>query len=392
MIVQSVLAHLDPERIARDTLAFIEVRSETGDEGAGSQFLANLLRREGFAAELDEFLPGRPNVLCRIAGAGGGRSLLFNGHTDTIPTGSSTPPSRDGAWVVGRGAEDMKGGLVAMVHAASALRRAGVRLAGDLWLTGVVGHEAPKGKKEGPRRLIAQIREGAIRPDAIVIVEGPCAIWAASLGSAIFNIAIESGRGPVHTVHVPYEANPARWAGWILEEFARLEREFAERPPHPLCGRERVNVGIVAGGDYMNRLPTPLQITGTWRWQPGKTQQMLSDQLTDLCGRVAGRSGLTVRCTLEGGREPFETARDHPVVRALGDAAATDGREAEVVGMPIVGDANLYSNEAGVATVYYGPAYKTAHSDDERVEVAQLLHCARVYALAAVNYCGAVSS
>src|SRR5262245_37682620 len=107
-----VLEHIDPEAIARDTLAFVQVKSEPGNEGPGSAFFADLLRREGFEPALDEVEPGRPNVYARVAGVGNrGRSLLFNGHTDTIPIGNSRLPARDGEWIVGRGTEDMKGGL-----------------------------------------------------------------------------------------------------------------------------------------------------------------------------------------------------------------------------------------------------------------------------------------
>ena len=383
-----VLQHIDAEAIARDTLAFVQVKSETGQEGPGSVFLADLLRREGFEASLDEVEPGRPNVYAHIPGSEKrGRSLLFNGHTDTIPIGRSRPPAREGDSIVGRGAEDMKGGLVAMVHAASALRKAGVQLAGDLWLTGVIGHETPAGKKEGPRRLIRHLRESAIRADAIVIVEGPCALWTASLGSTIFRITISSPRGPIHTIKVPYAENPARWLGRLLGEFERLEQEFAALPPHPLCGREQLNVGMVEAGDYVNRLPTPVRVTGTWRWMPGKTQEQVRAALQSLCERLAGQSGLAFDFSLEGTREPFETPADHPIVRAFEAAGRlVAGSPPQRIGMALVGDANLFANEAGIPTVYYGPAPETAHSDHERVSARQLAHCARVYALAAFLY------
>ena len=304
---QTILNNINAEAIARDTLEFIKVKSETGREGEGSLFLAELMRREGFDVELDEVAPGRPNVTCRIAGSGDGPSLLLNGHTDTIPIGKSSPPERDGDWVVGRGAEDMKGGLVAMLHAASALQKCGIRLKGDLWLTGVIDHETPAGKKQGPRRLIEKLRSGSIRADAIVIVEGPRSVWAASLGSSIFNVTIQSELGPIHTIKVPFASNPARWAGRLLEEFARLEAVFASSPPHPLCGREQINVGIVRGGDYVNRLPTPVEIMGTWRWQPGKAFGQVKAELQDICDRLSRESGLTLRCTFEAAREPFDT-------------------------------------------------------------------------------------
>ena len=316
---------------------------------------------------------------------------MFNGHIDTIPIGHCAQPAAEGDWVIGRGAEDMKGGLVCMTHAASALRKAGVRLAGGLWVTGVIGHESPAGKKEGPKRLIQRLRSGEMRADAIIIGEGPCAIWAASLGSTIFTVTATDERGPIHTIKVPYGTNAVRWLGELLVEFERLEQQFSEVPPHPLCGRERLNVGIVSAGDYYNRLPTGFTLAGTWRWQPGKTHQDVRAGLESICERLASRSGLKLEVTLEAAREPFETPGDHAVVRALQTAGSiVAGTPPEVIGMGLVGDANFYVNDAGVPAVYYGPAHETAHSDDERVSVARLTHCAKVYALAAMEFCGVV--
>ncbi len=386
---KEVLEHIDAEAIARDTLAFVEVKSETCTEGPGSEFLAELFRREGFDVERDDVEPGRPNIYTRIPGAGGGPALAFNGHTDTIPIGSSDPPGRDGDWIIGRGTEDMKGGLVAMVHAASALKKAGVRLGGDLWLTGVIGHEAPEGKKEGPKRLIEHLRSGRIPADAVIIVEGPCAIWAASLGSAIFNIEVHDDRGPIHTIKIPYETNPAHWVGKLLVELQQREEEFKQGPAHPLCGRQLYNVGMVHGGDYMNRLPAEFRVTGTRRWTPGVTLTDIRAEFQEICDRYSQESGLRWSYFIEGEREPFETPADHPIVNALRQGGeAVSGSTPEIIGMGLVGDANLYDNDGGVKTVYYGPAHQTAHSDHERVSISQLAHCAKVYALAAMDYCG----
>ncbi len=372
---------LDPEAMAGDLLRFLEVRSETGDETAGSLYLSDLLRREGLETELED-AGGRPNVYARIPGRRPGAPVLvLNGHTDTIPIGVAWPPRREDGWIVGRGAEDMKGGLVAMVHAAAALRRAGLEPPGDVWLTGVVGHETPVGKKEGPRQLIRRLRAGAPKADGILIVEGPRAIWAASLGSTVFTLTLRSARGPIHTLHVPYSENPARWAGRILERLAEWEARAAAGEAHPLCGRERVNVGIVRGGDFMNRLPTPLEITGQRRWLPGRSVADVRAEFEALAAEVAAESGLEVSVHLEGDREPFETPADHPLVRGLSRAVRdVSGSAPEIIGMALVGDANLYANEAGVPTVYYGPQYRTAHSDDERVELEAVVHAAHVYA------------
>lgn len=383
----AVLAHIDAEAIARDTLAFVRIASETGAEGPGSDFLAALLEREGFPVTRDYVEPRRPNIYAALNGTNPGPTLAFNGHTDTIPIGRSTPPARDGDWIIGRGTEDMKGGLVAMVHAASAIRKAGIPLSGNLLLTGVIGHETPIGKKEGPRRLIQLLNTRQLHADAIVIVEGPCALWTASLGSMIYRVTIASPRGPIHTIKVPYAENPASTLGRLLTAFEHLEQQFATQPAHPLCGRQQLNVGHIEAGDYPNRLPTPIHVTGTWRWTPGHKQAHVTATLRSLCDDLAQQSGLAITFTTEAAREPFETPANHPIVQAF-DVAGTQltGQPPAKIGMALVGDANLYANEAGVPTVYYGPAHQTAHSDDERVSITQLTHCAQMYALAAMSY------
>ena len=92
-----------------------------------------------------------------------------------------------------------------------------------MWLTGVIGHETPIGKKEGPDRLIHHLRTGKMRADAMIIAEGPCAIWTASLGASTFHITISSDRGAIHTIKIPYAENPVCWLGRLLAEFEKLE-------------------------------------------------------------------------------------------------------------------------------------------------------------------------
>ncbi len=388
-----VLAEIDPEALARDCLAFLKVRSETGQEQPGAELLADLMRQSGWEVCFDEAAPGRSNVVAHLPGQGGGPSLLFNGHVDTIPVGQSWPPRREGEQIWGRGAEDCKGGLVAMVHAIRALDRAGVRLRGDLWLTAVVGHETPIGQKEGPLHLIRRIREGALRPDAILIVEGPPAIWSMSLGSTGFSIILDAGRPPIHTIHVPFKDNPVRHLARLIDEIDRLDERLSTLPPHPLGGRDRVNLGIASAGDYPNRLPVRLVISGTRRWTPGHTVDEVRAELEEIGERVARAGGLRSSVVLTGSREPFETPASHPLVQALLRAGElANGQAPEIVGMGLVGDANLYVNATGVPTVYYGPAYETAHSDAECVSAAQLANAARIYALAAMGYCGAATS
>lgn len=386
-----LIALIDRDAVARDTLEFVRVESETGTEGPGSEFFAELLKREGLEPVLDHFEPDRPNVYAQLEGAEpeAGRSLMLNGHVDTVPIGVSEPPALDDEWVVGRGAEDMKGGLVAIAHAVSAIKRSGLRLAGDLTISAVIGHETPIGQKEGPDRIIQHMRDGELAADAIVIAEGPKAIWAASAGCTGFTLTVNNPRGMIHNLYAPYDENPARWLGEALCAFETWEDEFRSATPSPLTGREQVNVGILQAGDYVNRLPTPASVIGTHRWQPGTDVADVQARYEELCAELTDRSGLEVTVSFMGGRDPFETPASDPVIKAL-EAGSRQvlGREAEIIGMQLVGDASLFANEIPVPSAYFGPGHGTAHSDNERIRIDDLVDAARVYALTAVEFCG----
>ena len=106
------------------------------------------LRAHPHAAPFSWDVTGKRNVVAGLGGDGAGRSLIFNGHIDVVSSQPdrlwSTPPFRptiDGDWMYGRGAGDMKSGLVAAVMAVAALRRVGVEPAGRLTLQSVVEEE-----------------------------------------------------------------------------------------------------------------------------------------------------------------------------------------------------------------------------------------------------------
>ena len=168
----------------------------------------------------------------------------------------------------------------------------------------MVGHESPVGKKEGPLRLIERINQRAIRPDAILIVEGPAAIWTASLGCAMFRITLADDRGPIHTIKVPFQSNPIRAVATLLKKLDGLEEQISAEPGHPLAGRDQVNVGMVSAGDFPNRLPASVVVTGTRRWTPGHDAKEILEELSLICDETARLHGLRGTVELQGTREP----------------------------------------------------------------------------------------
>ena len=384
-----VLREVDGAWVAEQAETLVKVPSVTLEEAAVCRCFEAQLRDLGLTVDVREVTPGRSNLYARLRGAGDGPALMLNGHLDTIPIGICPPCRREGDRIYGRGAADMKGGLAAILGAARALLRSGVRLVGDVLLTAVVGHEEPEADKDGPRALIDDIRTGRTACDRILIAEGRDALWVMSMGSMVFTIRLMSGRGGVHTNYVPFGENPIRHVGDLIRRIEEYQRELDAGDAHPLAGPERMDVGMVRAGDYFNRTPVACMLTGTRRWAPGKTAAEALAEMRALAEPFARAGDLTLSVEMTHEREPFETPVDDAAVVAVADAhRSVTGRAPETVGMRIVGDANLYVHHTGIPAFYYGPSNETAHADVEWVSVARLEQAARVYALAAMNYCG----
>ncbi len=164
--VRKALAAITARDLTDLTCALIDIPSRTGDEERCARFLVEYMRARGLEATYQEVDVNRGNAIGAIRGAGGGATLLFNGHFDTSFTGIEEedfpvtgplprdlrPQARveDGI-IYGLGAFNMKGGVAASVIAACAIRKAGIPLKGDLIVTGVCG-EIEKAPVDGAIR------------------------------------------------------------------------------------------------------------------------------------------------------------------------------------------------------------------------------------------------
>ncbi|HLK46027.1 MAG TPA: M20/M25/M40 family metallo-hydrolase, partial [Acidimicrobiales bacterium] len=222
-----------------------------GEEGRASRLLERLYARAGCTTDVFGLEPGRENCVGVLRGDGGGRSLILNGHVDVVPAGEaglwrgSDPWSgalEDGC-IWGRGATDMKAGLIAMAFAAIAVREAGGRLAGDLVLEAVVGEET----MEHGLGTTACIERG-YRADAAVVAEAsappvPLAVITATPGVTRCVIEVEGrathpglrgstiwpgGEGAARGVSAIDRAVP------VYHALGALEREWGMTKRHPL--------------------------------------------------------------------------------------------------------------------------------------------------------------
>jgi acetylornithine deacetylase len=150
--------HSDPVvTLLSDLVAIDSVNPSLTPGGAGelaiARRLADEMRTIGLRVEMHEVAPGRPNVVGILEGRAPGRALMFCGHTDTVGVAGMArpfdPDIREGR-LYGRGAQDMKGGVAAMVAAARAIAEGGGLAAGRLVVAAVVDEEHASAGADAP--------------------------------------------------------------------------------------------------------------------------------------------------------------------------------------------------------------------------------------------------
>jgi acetylornithine deacetylase len=366
--------------VAIDSVNPSLVPGGAGEAGAAA-FVERWAHDAGLHAERLEETPGRPSVLVRAPGrgGGGGRTLLLCGHLDTVNVdGMADPhaPRVEGDRLYGRGAYDMKAGLAAALLAAREAARLG--LAGDVVVAAVADEEhASLGVQEVLRHIQA---------DAAVVTEPTeLQLVVAHKGFVWIEIEVEGRSAHGSRPHLGVDAIVK--TGAVLQELDRLDRALAERS-HPLLGRASVHASTIAGGTELSSYPARCTLALERRTLPGETAGHVEREVEALLERcraadpacVASQRTLLVR-------EPFE------LDRAAELAAVVAGAAAEVLpAPPAIGGASYWADSgfiagAGIPTVLFGPGGEGAHAVEEWVSLADTDAVARTLVGVAARVC-----
>ena len=376
----SELRQLIGELVAIDSVNPDLVPGAAG-EAEIAHHVAGWLERAGLTVRLDESVKGRPNVIGIARGTGGGRTLMLNGHLDTVGAGGMARPFEprvEEGRLYGRGAYDMKGGLAAcMVAAAEAGRR---RLRGDVLVAAVVDEEFAglgtmgiAGRYRADGALIAEATE----LELVLAHKG--FVWAEieTLGVAAHGSRPELGVDAIARM------------GRVLVELERLDRDLRAGPTHPRLGGGSLHASLIAGGQELSSYPERCKLSLERRTIPGETPEVVEAELRGIVERL-GADDPSFRAVVRRGidRPPMETPEDAGVVQALARAAAgVLGRPCEIRGVPYWTDAATLWG-AGIPTVLFGPSGAGAHANDEWVDLDSAKACAEIYLATALEFCG----
>jgi acetylornithine deacetylase len=335
-------------------------------ESAVARLLGDILRQWGFHVELQEALPGRPNVVARI-GRAGGATLMFNGHLDVVGVEGMIHAPFDaeerGGRLWGRGSADMKGGVAAMCAAAA--RAAAAGLEGEIIVAAVIDEEW---ESAGTRALVGS----GVRADAAVVTEPTClAIMPAHRGFAWLTVRVE-GRA-AHGSRYDLGIDAIRHAGLLLAELDLLDRELLPRRTHPLLGHASLHAGLIEGGIGISTYPDRCLLRLERRTLPGETAAEARAEVEDACARIrARRPSFAAAVSLDFAQAPSDVDVNAPIVGALESALRAEGEPVRLEGMSAWTDAAIL-NEAGIPAICFGPGnIMLAHAAEEWIETREI--------------------
>ncbi len=402
---------IDGERLVQWASSAIGTPSFTGDEHAMAELMRETFLDLGLQVQWQQVEDGRANVLGTLTGAGGGPSLMFNGHLDTSYSGREpwlrhVPGFQPSAFVeddrlYGLGISNMKGALACYVEALRALSDAGIRLRGDLLVAAVCGEIEKtqfgdaqgaeyRGYAAGSRYLVSH---GGVADMCILGEPTESKVVLGHFGSLWVRI---STKGPfVHTAFSEGRRgeNSILRMRDVLEGVLEWIPTWEEDPENAYRGAKAVvNVGAIEGGFgwRVSRTPHRTDLFLDVRVPPTKEMAAARAQVLDLVRALGERfpdHGVEgeVYVTAPGA----EIAEDHPLVGALDDAHAA------VFGTPPERDVTRWFSDAsvltryGIATVNYGTSSGLLDTvKGENLEIDGLVKTAEVYARAAMNVCG----
>lgn len=344
--------------------------------------LADLARQIGLQVSVEEVTSRRPNVIAILRGAGDGRSLMINGHTDTVGVeGMHEPFSaaiRNGK-LYGRGAQDMKASLAAMLAAAKAIVDAQMDLSGDLVLTFVIDEET---LSEGTSAIVKRYSADA----AIVTEPTDLTITRAHRGFIWFEV--ETFGRAAHGSRYAEGVDANMHMGRFLAQLDLLEQELRVRPPHPLAGPPSLHASLISGGSEISIYSAHCRLTIERRTIPGETVASTQTELQAIIDRLSAEDAsfkATVKPTFS--REPFEIDAAAPIVKLLEQQTASRlGQQPVHTGQTFWTDAAILA-DAGIETVLIGPIGDGLHSAVEWVDLRSTIDLAHILAATAAAFC-----
>ena len=398
---QAASGAVDTRELVSLLQQMVRIRSYSagGEEGTIARFMRDYLAALGLEVELQEVEPNRFNCVSRWRGEGGGMSLMLNGHLDTNPAGEGWTKDPfggdvDDECIYGIGVSNMKAADAAYVAGLQAVRKAGIRLRGDVVLAHVVG------ELQGGVGTVHMLGQG-VRADRFVVGEPTDnSVLTLHAGSLEAELTVHGRTRHLSKMEEGVDAIAKMFK--IIPALNTMSFTGPDRADYR--GLRRVGIGVIRGGlgpDYQDWRPSLLadrcSIKFSARYSPGQTPDMVADDIRALIARMRKDDPdlvAEVQLNKTGQRMlmgSFEVGRDadivQTVVRAHRAVVGEEPKIGDVAPYKFYGTDATHLSRAGMTGLVYGPGGKYNTMPDERVELRDLFNAARVYARVIVETC-----
>jgi len=367
---------MDPLPLVKDLVAVNSVNpslvSGAPGEGAVAEVVRRAMGQAGLEVTMQDAAPGRPNVIGVLDGREPGPAVMFCGHVDTVGVDGMTEPFSprlEGERLYARGAQDMKGGVAAMIAAAGVLAEDWRR--GRLVVAAVVDEEHLSIGAE------ALVREWTA--DMAVVTEPTdLKLAVGHKGFAWLEVAV---RGRAAHGSRPFEGRDAiARMGRILSALEALDRDLQRRQPVAFQGTGSLHASTITGGRELSVYPDLCVLQLERRTVSGEDGASAERELTAIIdGLRRDDATFDAAARLLAFRPAYTVDAGHVLPQELASALVRAGQDAEPTGMSFWTDAAVLA-AAGIPSVLFGPGGAGLHSTSEYVRVPDLYVCRDVLA------------
>lgn len=377
---------MDPAlRLLRDLVSINSVNPTLVPGAPGEADIADAIaatmRAIGLEVTIQPVAPRRPNVIGVLEGRTPGPTLMLCGHTDTVGVaGMREPfsPREENGRLHGRGSQDMKGGLAAIVDAARHIADGGGLAKGRLVVAAVVDEEH---SSIGAEALVA-----SFTADAAIVTE-PTDLTIAIGHKGFAWVEVEVFGRAAHGSRPAEGEDAILRMGRILGRLEALDRELQSRPPHDLLGTGSLHASIINGGRELSSYPDRAMLQLERRTLPGEPETTAVDEVSAIVAALRAEDA-SFRGDVKHlfGRPAYEVAAHHVLPQTLAAAIRDIG------GSPTIGGASFWTDaavlgHAGIPSILYGPGGAGLHSTEEYVFVADVLTCRDALARTIRRFC-----
>jgi acetylornithine deacetylase len=294
---------------------------------------------------------------------------MLCGHIDTVGVAGMRRPfdpvERNGR-VYGRGAQDMKSGIAAMVDAARVVQQGGGLDAGQLIIACVVDEEHAS---IGADALVTRWRA-----DGAVVTE-PTDLAIAIAHKGFEWVEIETEGRAAHGSRPRDGRDAIRLMGRVLAELDTLDRALQGKAAHPLLGTASLHASLIHGGRELSSYPDRCHLQMERRTIPGEQPGCACREVEEITARLgAADPDFKAATRAMFSRSPYEIAADHPLVSTMQHAASGLQPGVRLTGMSFWTDASVLG-DAGIPSLLFGPTGAGLHGVEEWVQVESVLAC-----------------